>query len=831
MFVSAPFTAKRLALALLASASPLAIHPALAQSGPAPAAAPDTTGEIVVTATKRSENLQNVPISITAMTNQQLSQHQVSAFDDYAKMLPSVSFQSFGPSQSQINMRGITSGGDGVSVGPLPTVGLYLDETPLTTIANAVDLHVYDLERVEALSGPQGTLYGASSLAGTLRLISVKPKLGKWEGGVDAELNKFGPGSSGGKVEGFINVPLGDHVALRANGFWEHDGGYISNTAATRTYQRTHFDALGNAVNSPLTVNNAPYVKRNFNTVDSAGGRAALKVDLDDNWTITPTAIYQHQIARGTFLFNDPTNPNYSAPYVPGQGALQVHDFTPDRNRDEWYLASATLQGKVSDWDLTYSGSYFERWTDNTADYSYFSVAYDNLSQLAALPANNPSYTASYAGYSYLKDSLGHDIDPTQTVHAHDKYSKMSHELRISSPATDRARLTAGLFFQRQTDNHIADYINPGLHTAVDQPGSPVFSSPLPGAPQDDVYYTNIYRIDRDYAAFAEGAFDILPTLTLTAGIRGFKARNTLGGFSGGLGALNRVAGVNACAVVTVTACPNVKASYSESGETHKVGLKWQATPAKMVYLTYSTGFRPGGNNRNAFNNGHEQNIPPFHSDTITNYELGFKTAWLDRKLYIDGAVFDEEWHNVQYSLPGILGIFYTVNAGKARSRGAELQVSVRPAPGLSLMGNATYIDAKLTSDFVTNAGVVLAPAGTRLPITAKFKANTTARYDMHLGLMKAFVQAGMNYQTGTTSYLTTGGEAVLGPTDGFSTFDFSAGVAKDQWTLSAYITNAFDERGILSKNSACAPSICGQYARLYPAKPQEFGIKTGYRF
>ena len=163
-------------LALLVSVSPLGLTPALAAGADAPAE--NVTTEIVVTATKRSENLQNVPISITAMGGEQLAQHQVASFDDYAKLLPSVSYQSFGPGQSQVNMRGITSGGDGVAVGPLPTVGVYLDEVPLTTIGNSVDVHIYDMARVEALSGPQGTLYGASSLAGTLRLIANKPKIG-----------------------------------------------------------------------------------------------------------------------------------------------------------------------------------------------------------------------------------------------------------------------------------------------------------------------------------------------------------------------------------------------------------------------------------------------------------------------------------------------------------------------------------------------------------------------------------------------------------------------------------------------------------------------------
>src|SRR6266404_5010511 len=267
--------ARRVAAMVIAvPAAPLAISPAMDQQvAQESAASPES---IVVTASKRAETLQSAPMSVTALTGDQLSQHQVTSLDDYVKMLPSVSYQSFGPGQSQINFRGITTGGDGVAVGPLPTVGVYVDETPVTTIFQALDIHTYDMARIEALSGPQGTLYGASSLSGTLRLITNKPVIGKWEGGVDVGGSKFGPGSGGGSFEGFVNVPINDRMALRLVGFAEHDGGYISNTPVNRKYERWHYNASGNLVNDlPLTVSNSKYVEDNFNTADSAGGRAA----------------------------------------------------------------------------------------------------------------------------------------------------------------------------------------------------------------------------------------------------------------------------------------------------------------------------------------------------------------------------------------------------------------------------------------------------------------------------------------------------------------------------------------------------------------------------
>ncbi|HZV09190.1 MAG TPA: TonB-dependent receptor, partial [Novosphingobium sp.] len=509
------------------------------------------------------------------MTAQQLEQHQVAGFDDYAKLLPSVSYQSFGPGQSQLYFRGITNGGDGIASGPLPAAGVYVDETPVTTIFGSVDMHIYDVARVEALAGPQGTLYGASSLSGTLRIITNQPKLGKWEGGLDGEFNKFGPGSAGGKAEGFINIPIGDRAALRISGYYEHDGGYISNVPGTRTYQRQYtsgYDSGDNPIyaTDPMNVSNSKYVAKNFNQVDQAGGRAALRVELDDNWTVTPAVYYQHQTAGGTFLYGpEGYSPGNGTPAL---GDLQVHDFTPDHDRDDWYLASLTIQGKLSDWDVTYSGSYFDRRVDTVADYSYYTVAYDQL----------------YPDYTHFTDANGKAIDPTQVVDTYNKYTKFSQELRISSPAHNPWRLTAGLFMQRQTDRFIANYEIPGLSGS--QEGGAVYG--------DDIFYSNLNRVDRDYAAFAEGSYDITRNVTLTAGIRGFIADNTLFGWSGGAGTLSKVAATNNCTGnVTVFSCPDVNSKYVGSGETHKASLKWQVNHNAMVYFTYSTGFRPGGNN------------------------------------------------------------------------------------------------------------------------------------------------------------------------------------------------------------------------------------------
>jgi len=330
---------------------------------------------------------------------------------------------------------------------------------------------------------------------------------------------------------------------------------------------------------------------------------------------------------------------------------------------------------------------------------------------------------------------------------------------------------------------------------------------------------------------FGEFAYDVVPGLTLNAGIRGFIAKNTLFGFSGGFGAFDRQVTLFGCTGSTVQQCPNIDKKYVESGETHKINLTWQIDPERMIYATYSTGFRPGGNNRDAFALGQLQSLPPYKADTLTNYEIGWKTAWLNRTLRINGALFWEVWKDVQYAQPGILGIFYTVNAGTARSRGIEADINWQIGP-LTLSGSGTYVDPQLTEAFAGSDGVVQAPDGARLPIQPKFKINATARYDFTLGNYGSFVQASVNHQSNSLSALTTLDKAALGPKlDGFTTFDFSLGTRRDNWTFSLFIQNAFDERGILSYNTACAVSFCAPYKRSYPIKPQLFGVRVGQRF
>jgi outer membrane receptor protein involved in Fe transport len=791
----------RATLAALLTSTMLASAPAFAQD-----AADDASGdEIIVTAQKRSENLQDVPISIQALGASRLENAQVSSFDDYQKLLPSVSSQSFGPSQAQVVFRGVTSGGDGLRIGPLPTSSIYVDEIPVTTIAGSVDVHVYDVARLEALAGPQGTLFGASSLSGVLRIITNKPDTKEFSGGVGAEVNKYGEGDFGGTLEGYVNLPFSDRAALRIVGFYKKEGGYIDNIPGTRTFTLDDGDPTTN-----LTVNNNALVEKNYNDSETYGGRIALGIELDDNWTITPQLLAQHQVSNGGFLFD------------PRKGDLKVTDYQPSRNKDRWYQAALTIEGKISNWDVVYSGGYFERKVNGQSDYSYYSVAYDTYGYYA----------------TYFPDGAGGFIDPSQNFIYGDKYSKQTHEFRVSTPTEKRFRLTAGLFYQRQTDNVRANYFTPGLGAAVARPNGnrwfPAVHSDANGIP-DTAFLTRIKRVDRDYAIFGQAEFDLTDALTLTAGVRGFKYRNTIFGFSG----FNFGSSLAAClpgvpAAFPGTPCTSVDKEAKGDGLTYKGNISWKAAEDVLLYATISKGFRPGGNNR-------RPGVNPFTSDTLTNYELGWKTTF--GRVTFNGAAFYQEWKDLQFGLVPLNnnGITNTYNAGDARIYGLESDITYRSG-GFTLTAAAAYIDAKLTSDFcqvdpVTQNIVCVAgtppaaPSGTRLPVQPKFKGNVTARYQFDLGANTAFVQGSLLHQGGTRTFLTDADFAAVGPTSGFTTFDFSTGIDLGRWNVEAYIQNAFDKRGILTKNTFCATTFCGPFARNYPIKPQIFGLKVSTEF
>ena len=851
--------------------------PAFAQTEPTTQVAqdgdqPDQT-EIVITATKREENLQNVPMSVQAIGTRRLDQLNISNFEDYTKQLPSVSYLTTQPGVTTVYMRGVSAAGgtnaEGNHSGPLPQVGTYLDEQPVTTIGGTLDVHIYDIARIESLAGPQGTLYGASSEAGTIRIITNKPELGVTSGRVDAEINSVAHGGIGGNLEGMINLPIAPRIAFRAVAFYERDAGFIDNVFGSRTYcGDTIYDddnlAIGCIHNGP-TVTNSGLEEKNFNDQELWGGRAALKVDLDDNWTVTPTFMYQKLKTNGVFFFD------------PEIGDLKIDRFREEKSRDRFWQAALTIQGKIANFDVTYAGAYMDRPTFGISDYADYTDAYDQLYE----------NIGGLYYYFALHDAAGAFVsNPQQFIIGTNHFKKMSQELRFASPADKPFRVIAGAFYQVQKNFIHQDYRIDDLAPELSVNGFP-----------ETLWLTQQKRKDKDYALFGEASWDVVPTVTLTAGGRFYKYDNSLIGFFGfgrdpaideddtrpftaspPNGAFSSKTGVIQCftesgqrlfdvlgaggfspllpAAVSGSPCTNLAVfkdgklkpvRAKDHGFTHRLNAQWKPQENLMFYATWSRGFRPGGINRRV-------DVPPYDADFLTNYELGWKTTF--GPLRWNGAIFHEQWKAFQFAFLGANSFTEIHNARDARINGLETDMSYVRG-GLTLNAAAAYTHAETKGNICNKAGdptpgctavidglddFIVAPSGTRLPITPKFKATATARYNWPaFADVKAHVQGGITYRGSAPSSLRTLIELVPAGSGNFQNpnefqgrlhaatlVDLFAGLDWPKWNIEAFVTNVFDKRIDISRQTACGS--CTR-AQVVPGRPRTIGLRAGMKF
>ena len=834
----------------------------------AAAGVPDET-EIIITATKREENLQNVPISVQAIGTRRLDQLNISNFQEYTKQLPSVSFQTAAPGFTVVYMRGVATGGDGNHTGSLPSVGSYLDEQPITTIGGTLDVHIYDIARIESLAGPQGTLYGASSEAGTIRIITNKPELGVTTGRIDGELNTVSHGGQGGKLEGMINLPIASRVAFRASAFYQRDAGYIDNVHGQFTFcgdpiLDSEDNKIG-CVRNGFHIDNSAFVKKNFNTNTTYGGRAALKIDLNDNWTVTPTIMHQHSKTKGVFFENEDL------------GDLQTIRYRSEPGVDQFTQYALTVEGKIGDFDITYAGAYMDRPNHSTTDYTDYSEAYDKYYE--------PS--GGIASYYYYFDDAGNPIPPLQYIKGSNHFKKLSQELRVATPADKPFRVIAGAFYQRQYNQIIQEY-------HVDNLAADLSVNGRPGL----IWLTKEHRIDRDYAVFGEANFDITPQITLTGGGRWYKFDNTVFGFAGfgrnpaffqgaddnppPNAAGSSRTGVAQCittsgdslrdsqlhgtdttfildGVLSGTPCINVADFVNghivpkrskDTGWTYRFNGTWKPRGGLMFYGTWSKGFRPGGINR-------QPGLAPYSPDFLTNYELGWKTSF--GPLRWNGAIYHQDWDGIQFSFLGANALTVVQNGRKATIEGVETDINYLVG-GLSLTAAAAYTDAK-TKGNICNAAVsvdpspdcsgldasgdddfISAPSGTRLPVTPKIKLTATARYTWAMGPGKTHVQVGIVTQGSAPSAIRTEDEASQGRLGAYTLVDLFAGYDWNKYSVEAFATNVFDKRNQLSKTTPCG-AYCGitedvagnpltdDWNRIVVGQPRTIGIRAGMKF
>jgi outer membrane receptor protein involved in Fe transport len=690
--------------------------------------------EITVTAQRRTESIQNVPVTIQALTGDQLGQLNVTTFDDVLKYLPNVTFSSNGPGQGNIYMRGLSAGFAGnqssAAIDPFPNVATYLDDQSMAFPARNVDVYMADMERIEVLEGPQGTLFGGGAEAGAIRYITNKPKLNVTEGNAEASYSTTAHGDPNTAITAVINLPLiQDTLAVRAVIYNDHRGGYIDNVPSQFTRFPTDPGTVSYHLPYPAnaaTANNYSLAGRAQNPVTYQGIRASALWQINDDWSALIQQSYQHMDAQGV-------SEQYpiSSQQTP-LGPWEETSFSPSYDKDKWENTSWTANGKIGDLKLVYTGGYLSRTIDNAMDYTNY-----------ARSAGGFYYTCAGGG-APIGNGVGPltCYSPVSSWHDFVKTTHQSHELRLSTPDDWRLRGLVGAFWE---DFNIKDDMNflyksiPSCTPAnllLYQAGQQACVGnviPAPGTAAIDPTVRNdnvafgedLERGYKQTAFFTSIDYDLIPkVLTLTGGTRYYHYKETMQGsqYSTSPGCAGIPNGT--CVATPITAATH-DATYS--GFKSRGNLTWHVTPDAMVYYTFSQGFRPGAGNRlnsaevkiDVRQNAAGAYVPtvgpdanptlvkqynkPFTypPDTLVNNEIGWKTEWLDHRLQVNGSAYIMDWKNVQtliYNPPVFGNTTFGVQGPDYRVKGAELQIVARVTEGLTVQGSVSHNNASETN-------------------------------------------------------------------------------------------------------------------------------------
>jgi iron complex outermembrane recepter protein len=786
-------------------------------AGSAPAFAQDVAADegdrkiadIVVTATRREESLNDVPIAIQALGSEALDKLGVNSFEKLLEFLPNVRAGGRGPGQNQVYIRGLATDQTGIqvsgSVGVNPSVALYLDDAPVSIPGRNLDVYAADLDRVEVLAGPQGTLFGASAQGGALRYITNKPDAREFHAGLKASYSFTRFGEDNNSVEGFINIPIiKDKLAVRFVAYSDQAGGYIDNIAGTYQAPLTNPTlaaqvARGGPVPTRPTIANAQFVENNFNDASYKGVRGSIKFDPSDDLSITVQHIRQTLDVDGVFDFD------------PGLGELQVQRFNPDSLNDKFNHTTWTVEGRLGALDLIYTGSYLKRQALQVVDYT----RYNNVGYFT------PYYTCFNVGGNYTRCAT-----PAFTFNVNTENKRTTHEFRVSTPSDKRIRAIGGLFYDNAKIFNQEDFNYPGSIEVGFARNAPIAgttaNNPNPRAP-GITFFNDTQRRDRQLAAFGEVAVDIVPEqLTLTGGLRYFDSR---AGFKGSANFANL--GVDGNSGRNLDQILRNLSPRKDSGFIFKGNLTYKPNSDLLFYATYSEGFRPGGFNRGGGpSNVAGVSIPfAYDTDSVVNYELGAKLSLLDRSLQINLAAYQINAADLQVSIfeQRLSNLTFVANVADARIRGLEGDISWRATRGLTINSGFSYNKTKLTSaNLQAQPLASLNPLGSPLALSPKFQGNFRARYDHELSNgAKVFGQFGTHFVGKSVSSIVRTRSFAL---DSYFTADTSVGLEKDDWGIELYVNNLTDKRPELFKDTV------DNQLRTTTSRPRTIGLRVSYK-
>jgi iron complex outermembrane receptor protein len=847
---------------------------------------------IEVTATKRVESIQEVPVTVTALTGDSLEKLGVSNFDQYVEFLPNVVFQGTGPGQNEIYIRGAATTQTNISVSSVqalqPSVAFYLDEQPVSMQGRNLDIYATDVERIEVLPGPQGTLFGASSQSGTVRLITNKPTHDGFAAGFDTSTSTTKGGDMSNSVEAYFNMSLSDSLAVRVTAYNDYQGGWIDNvlnvpgeggyTGSAVVIDRISGGVLADPENTPVTApQNAALVEENFNTASYAGARFGLSYLINNDWDLLVQHTQQSLDTEGVFSYD----PNL-------KGETSTNRFVPENNNDDFGLTTWTLEGRLEHLTVVYTGGYLNRDINSTIDYT----GYTNGGSFSAY------YVCNYSGVPAAEQEC---LDPTKYYKEETSTSRTTHELRMNTSAENRWRVTAGVFYDTQELSTVGQFkiANtekfPNLaRTLVGNEGVNSSEGPFPS----EVSFVNdvTHTIDQ-IAVFGQFEYDITDTVTASFGARWYqiddiyKGSTTTADVSGRLRAfgdgsdeaLTEFFGADeAAAIQSAIASGQLETDLLDSDGTLtvddtiiKTSVDWQVNDDVMVFASYSEGFRPPVTNRVGGGSAKSQEgafdgfrIPVYSTtDSLDNVEVGFKSTLFDQNLRFNATAYYSKISNLQtsrYDPTNISFLVFTDNVGDAEIKGIDGDFSWVATDNLIISGAFSLINAELTSVNAQLNGIA-PPEGSRLPYSAEFSGNLQAQYFYPIGQgMTGYVNGSISYTgerlagmvmdayatedatnliygTGSglsiekeadvysgVNYPDSNGDTFAGGRyiqDSYVVANLSFGVTNDEWKAELFIDNLTDKSAILYIDTQ-------QYTpKVVSNRPRTIGFRFSYDF
>ena len=828
--------------------------------------------EVVVTATRVELSLQDVPVAVSALGPGEIGELGITNFAEYSLQLPSVTAGGSGPGQNTIYIRGVASTTPNLTVagvaGLSPNVAFYLDEQPLAHPGRNLDVYAADLARIEVLSGPQGTLFGASSQAGNVRLITNKPDLTEFYGNAKLGANTISGGDGGSSLEVVLNVPVSDNFGLRGVVYNDSKGGWIDNIAGTRdasesaryrpegtvrkngvpvASHRAGFSAGADlsAVNF-IQADNSNIADENINGVTYTGGRISAQWDITDNWDLLLAHTTQDTEADGVFFAD------------PDIGDLEIMRFVDEGIEDSIDNTAWTLTGRLDALQLIYTGAFTDRQSDQIVDYSDYLFVGQYL----------PYYICDYyAGY-YAKPGVpgvGTCQSPLMYVDSLNALEVKTHEFRFATDQSNRWRVQGGVFTSELELLEVNDFTYPGSVNAVmwtggvgftpnypctnpaAAPGTPsgsafcggggqgYFSHPGP-FPADVIFRNDIRRTDNQFGVFGELGIDLSEQFSLTLGARNYEievdlegSANSSFGNAAGPGRSDAQRFGTNISYKFAPDNPNPEPDKAVAdGTIFKATLDWRPAPAHLYYVTLSEGFRPGllnrpGGSPSADGSGFE--VPNvLDTDEVVNLEVGMK-ADFGNAFRLNAALFNIDITNLQTTIfdTSIVNLFFSDNAADAKVSGLEADFTWLPewSDGLTIAGAVSFLNSEITNKLTPTNDVRV---GDELAFAPSNQGNLRARYEWNLQAngWTAHVMPMISWSADSYSDIITINRDVI---NGWTMLGLTAGVANDDWSVTFYASNLTDERAEVSR------SFVYDTRHVTYAQPRTFGVRAGINF